>query len=61
MTLIDRLSNLDGPDREITEREGYIRELSKGTQYGFENDAKAISHHMGRIAILRAKEASNAE
>ncbi|MEN5276287.1 hypothetical protein ABE527_04970 [Brucella sp. TWI432] len=58
MTLIDRLSKLEGPDMEITEREGYIHELSKGTQYGFENDAAAISYHMGRIALLRAKEAS---
>jgi|GEM_PF-6387790 len=61
MTLIDRLSKLDGPEREVEEREGYIRELSKGTQFGSENDAAAISYHTDRIALLRAKEASHGQ
>lgn len=58
--LLTRLSNLDAPDRQVDEREGYIRELSKGTPYGHEHDASAIAHHTARIALLRAKEASNA-
>ncbi|MCH6203892.1 hypothetical protein L3V16_08550 [Brucella ciceri] len=58
MALVDRLSKLDAPDREVDEREGYIRELSKGTPYGHEHDASAIAHHTARIALLRAKEAS---
>lgn len=61
MTLIDGLSKLDGPDREIAEREGYISELSKGTEYGQEHDASAIAHHTARIALLRAKGASHGE
>lgn len=58
MTLIDRLSKLDGPDRE-----DMIREV---VSHGFtESQAQIIVDNQllkkGGIAILRAKEASHAE
>jgi len=58
MTLIDRLSKLDGPDRE-----GMIRQV---VSHGFtESQEKIIVDNdllnKERIAILRAKEAGHGE
>ncbi|MGB5948652.1 MAG: hypothetical protein WBG82_04970 [Parvibaculum sp.] len=68
MTLIDRLSKLEGPDREevvttLMDAAAIISCFVKPEQCCSRNDRvfSALDTHNRIAAILRAKEASNAE